>query len=296
MSAGSVHPAAPAKTVRLKSALAALHAAVLLFGLAGLFGKLIEAPPTTIVLGRTCLAALALGLFLLMSDSGKRAGLKKEGPLLAVQGAILALHWWTFFHAIQISSVAVGLLGFAAFPMFVTLLEPLLFKESYRWFDIVISAAVSIGLTIVAWPFESGSDRVAGVLWGATSGLLFAVLSLLNRRSVRMLSPVAIACLQNAFAFLVLLPTIVWSPWKATWSQIGLLILLGVLCTAVAHALFIYSLRRVKTQLAGIMAALEPVYGIIFALLLLSEKPSLTTLAGGTLIISAAAAAIGKAR
>src|SRR2546428_488920 len=103
-------------------ALAALHLAVLLFGFAGLFGKWLPLPPVTIVFGRAAVASLVLALLL------PRAGERREtrGSFewkLAASGSLLALHWVAFFQAIQLASVAVGLLGFASFPLFVLLLE-----------------------------------------------------------------------------------------------------------------------------------------------------------------------------
>jgi drug/metabolite transporter (DMT)-like permease len=69
--------------------------------------------------------------------------------------------------------------------------------------------------------------------------------------------------------------------------QIGMLAILGVLCTALAHALFIRGLARVRAQLASVIAGLEPVYGIVFAYFLLNETPSVHTLTGGAVIVVA---------
>src|SRR3954447_6689211 len=96
-----------------------LHVAVALFGFAALFGKWILLPATTIVLGRTLIAAATLAIVIVLRR--QRAG-RPDVPT-AVNGAILALHWVSFFAAIQVSSVAVGLLGYASFPLFVLLLE-----------------------------------------------------------------------------------------------------------------------------------------------------------------------------
>jgi len=63
------------------------------------------------------------------------------------------------------------------------------------------------------------------------------------------------------------------------------LLILGVLCTAVAHTLFIESLAVLRTQTASVISALEPVYGIVLAALLLGEVPNLRTLLGGGLVI-----------
>ena len=68
-------------------------------------------------------------------------------------------------------------------------------------------------------------------------------------------------------------------------GQLGMLALLGVVCTALSHALFIRGLIVVRAQLASVIACLEPVYGIVFAYFLLHEIPSPHTLAGGAVIL-----------
>jgi hypothetical protein len=83
-----------------------------------LFGKWVTLSPVAIVLGRTLVAAMALGI--LRIRAGERAPFDVR---LAANGIVLALHWVSFFAAIQVSTVAVGLLGFASFPLFTLLIE-----------------------------------------------------------------------------------------------------------------------------------------------------------------------------
>ncbi len=94
------------------------------------------------------------------------------------------------------------------------------------------------------------------------------------------------AWFQNTTACLLLSPFVWFTTVRTvTWPQILLLLVLGLFCTALAHGLFIHSLKVVRAQLAGVMTALEPVYGIVFAFLLLGEVPAGPTLAGGALIV-----------
>jgi drug/metabolite transporter (DMT)-like permease len=127
-----------------------------------------------------------------------------------------------------------------------------------------------------------------GILMGSLSGFCFAFLSIFNRRAVQQLSAVRIALYENFFAFLLLLPWLQMRVSMLTFGHIRLLIILGVLCTALAHWLFIESLKRLRTQIASLIAALEPVYGILIALLILREVPEPRTLLGGLIIIFAA--------
>src|SRR5450755_805236 len=128
-----------------RSALISLHAAVLLFGFAGLFGKWLALSPESIVLGRAVVASVALAALLrvLREPSG---GFEWK---LAASGAVLALHWIAFFRAVQMSSVAVGLLGFASFPLFVLISEAMFLRRRLHVADGVTVALVTCGLLLL---------------------------------------------------------------------------------------------------------------------------------------------------
>src|SRR4051812_22317631 len=115
---------------------------------------------------------------------------------------------------------------------------------------------------------DPGDRATRGVGWGVASGLTFALLSLLNRRYVRRHAGITVALYQDAFAA-ALLPfaALRWPSLSA--RDVLLLLALGVLCAAVAHALFISGLRGVKARTAGMIACLEPVHGTGLAALLL---------------------------
>ena len=279
------------KRLKLKkihtSGLIDIHVAVLLFGLAGLFGKFLALPAWFIVLGRTGFAAIALGVVLLLTQPNKQPKDAKTIGLFGLLGLILAVHWITFFHAIQVSSVAVGLLAFSTFPVFITCLEPWWFREKRRPMDMVTTLLVVLGLCIMVYPSSFGGAVFSGVLWGAISGFTFAILSLLNRKWVREYPPVVIAFYQNAGVTLLLLPMMAWGAVHIDAGQLGMLALLGVVCTALSHTLFIRGLTFVRAQLASVIACLEPVYGIVFAFFLLHEIPSTHTLTGGAVILMA---------
>jgi drug/metabolite transporter (DMT)-like permease len=268
-----------------------IHLAVLLFGLAGLFGKLLSLSPFIIVLGRTFFAAVTLGAALFYSKTHIRPKSKQDLAMLVFLGIILAIHWTTFFHAIQISTVAVGLLTFSTFPIFVTFMEPYFFKEQLRRFDILTAVMVVLGLVLVVPSFDFRNNITQGAFWGIASGFTFAVLSILNRKYVGTYSPILIACYQNWIAFFTLLPLLFIKNVSIQPMDFLLLAVLGIFCTAIAHVLFIKSLVHIKTQLASITACLEPVYGIFFAFALLGEVPALRTILGGGIILGTIAAA-----
>lgn len=270
---------------RPRAALIQVHASVFLFGLSGLFGKFLALPASVIVLGRTGFAALALGVVLALGRRALRLRSLRDGLGMALLGALLAFHWVSFFNSIQLATVAIGLLTFSSFPVFVTLLEPLLFKTPWRWRDGAIAALVVVGVALVIPDYRLGSATAVGTIWGLLSGLSFALLQLLNKGYRQRYSAVAIAFYQDLFACLSLLVVTPLASLGLTPQEVGLLLVLGVLCTAVAHTLFIESLAVLRTQTASVISALEPIYGIVLAALLLGELPTLRTLAGGGLII-----------
>jgi drug/metabolite transporter (DMT)-like permease len=262
-----------------------IHIAVFLFGLAGLFGKWLALSPILIVFGRTFFASLVLGAILFFSKIPFRAKSGQDLAVLVLLGVILAVHWITFFHSIQISTVAVGLLTFSTFPVFVTFMEPYFFKEKLYFVDILTAGFVLLGLVLVIPSFDFQNNVTQGAFWGTISGFTFAVLSILNRKYVGTYPPMVIACYQNWIAAVVLFPFIIFQDLTLQATDYVLLAILGILCTALAHVLFIKSLVHIKAQLASIIACLEPVYGIFFAFVLLGEIPASRTLLGGSIIL-----------
>lgn len=271
-----------------RNALLAIHLGALLFGLSGIFGKLAATTPDMIAGGRAFFAVLALGLATLLwrrTDSSR-----PNWPQLArlvLGGLLLGSHWLAFFEAVKISGVAIATLGFASFPAFTVLLEGTLFRERTRPVEFLMVALVCLGLILVTPEFSLGSDATVGLLWAILSGLLFALLSLLNRASTHGLDPIQAALYQNVTVLVVFMPLaapLVPSLRPLDWLWLAML---GIFCTGLAHSLFVASLRVLKARTTAVIFALEPVYGILFAWWLFSEQPTLRMLAGGLLIISA---------
>ncbi len=271
-----------------RKALWAIHLGALLFGLSGIFGKLADNLPEMIVGGRAIFAVLALALFAqLIGKVPLRLPGLRQLALLALGGLLLGGHWWTFFEAVNISGVAIATLGFASFPAFTVLLEGLLFRERTRPAEFAMVGLVCLGLVLVTPDFDLASQATSGLLWAVLSGLLFALLSLLNRASTRGIDPVQAALLQNLSVLLVFLPFAWPALPQSSLSSWLWMAMLGIFCTGLAHSLFVASLRVLKARTTAVIFALEPVYGIAFAWLLFSEVPTLRMLAGGLLIVSA---------
>jgi drug/metabolite transporter (DMT)-like permease len=249
--------------------------AVLLFGLTGLFGRLLTLSP------------------FLPDALSPRSW--HSLPLFAVLGVLLAVHSVAFFQSVQESGVATALCSFAAFPVFVAVLEPLLLGGRPRAADAALTAVAFLGILVLVPGSEAGNHTARGVLWGVASGLTFALLSVLNRRCVQRHSAVLLTLYQDAFAAVALMPFVLphWTPLTA--RDVILLLILGVPCTALAHGLFAASLRGIQARTASMVVCLEPVYGSVLAALLLHEIPSVRTVCGGLFIVAVACCATVRA-
>jgi drug/metabolite transporter (DMT)-like permease len=192
--------------------------------------------------------------------------------------------------------VAIGLLGYAAFPLFVLALERVLLDCRFGKREALTTLLVTAGLLVLVPSFEWRNSVVQGLGWGLVSAFTFALLAVRSRRYAATHAPSVVALWQNVFAAVTLAP-FVWvgraSIPTLSPRDLLLIVVLGLVCTALAHTLFIASLRRVSAHVASVVAALEPVYGIVLAAMLLHEIPTARTLVGAVLIVGAALYATG---
>ena len=276
--------------------LAQIHLAVLLFGFPGLFGKWLALPAVVIVFGRVLFASLALAGIMRLRKVPFRVRPRRDLFLLGLCGLVLAVHWTMFFRAVQVSSVAVGLLAYSSFPVFTAFLEPLLARERWDPASLIFALLCVVGVGLIVPGFDLSNAVVLGVLWGLGAGLTFSVLSVLDKALAARHSPLTIAFSQDLLAGLFLVPAILGTGLALSGREWALVALLGVFGTAAAHTLFISGMRGVGARTASILSSLEPVYGILLALAFLKEVPSLRTVSGGAVVLAAAAAATVRAR
>ena len=277
--------------------LAKIHLAVFLFGFPGLFAKWLAWPPVLIVFGRVLFACLALAAVMALGRRVSfRVSSRRDAALLALCGLILAAHWTMFFKSIQVSSVAVGLLSYASFPVFTAFLEPWLARERWEPWSLGYALACVAGIALIVPRFDVSDTIVRGILWGLGAGLSFSVLSILNRGLASRHASLKVAFYQDLVAGLCLAPVV----WRLGLPRSGrdwaLVAVLGIFCTAAAHALFIDGLKGAGARTASVLSSLEPVYGILLALAFLGEVPSLRTVSGGAIVLAAALAATVRAR
>ena len=211
---------------------------------------------------------------------------KRAFVQIGLLGVVLALHWFAFFYSIQLSTVAIGVLTFSSFPIFVIFGEAMVYRSPVRFRDVALAMIVIAGVFLVTGPQQFSSDLFLGAVWGVVSGVLYAVLTVANKRLVESYSAITLGFLECLVAFGCLLPLGLRTVTAVSSRDLIYLLLLGTLFTGFAHVVFVHGMRRITARLASIISTLEPVYAVLAAVILLGEVPSLTTAMGGLLILS----------
>lgn len=267
-----------------QTAFYSLHGAVILLALCALFAKWLTLPALYIVVGRSLFAAIALLLFCRFTAHSLTLP-KHLISKLILSGLLLAMHWLSFFYTIQISSVTIGLLTFACFPLFVASISIALKLQKFKIVTLVQALLCILGIYLVLAVQPINQSDLMALMIGLFSALSFAILTMFNQKFVISCSPISVAFWQNLFAGLWLCPALfIYQIWPST-NEILLIALLGIVFTAFAHSLLLSSLKVMNAFLVSLTLTLEPVYGITAAWLLLDERLTLSILAGAGLII-----------
>ena len=268
-----------------KQALIAANIATVLLGTTGLFGRWVGASSIEITFGRVVVSSIALFIFCKMrkQDISIRTG--KDGAMFLLAGALLAAHWVTFFESVKLSNVAICTITFATFPLFLTFLEPLVFKTRLTLRNVMFAALVVVGISITAWGTSTTSGNFMGFVMGFASAIAYAFLQLCNKSfTIKGYNGTVISMYEQAMVAIVLLPYILVNGFHASGTDIILIIALGLFCTAIAHTTLISAMKAIPAQLVGICNSMETVYAIALAFILLGEAPSINEVIGAIIV------------
>jgi len=262
-----------------------LHLGVMLFSFSGIIAQYVEVPSILAAMGRVVCSSTLLFIIAKIKKNSLKLDSKKDYVAIVLTGIVLAVHWVTFFHSIQTSTVAIGAITFTTFPLFITFIEPFVFHERLKMKSIIRAVFVLIGVIITVPEFSLDNQMTIGILWGMVSSFTYAIATMANRYFSKKYSSRVVCIYEQGTAAIVLLPSLFLVP--AVWRVQDILgiIFVGCICTAFAYSFYITAQRRVKAQTAGIIAGMETVYGIFFAFALLGEIPTVRELIGGAVIL-----------
>ncbi|MBK8600908.1 MAG: DMT family transporter [Flavobacterium sp.] len=251
-----------------------LHVIVFIWGFTAVLGALISLDALPLVWYRM---VLAVG-FILLYVWYKKIPLQIPTKILLqllFAGVVIALHWFTFFRAIKVSNVSVTLACLSTGAFFTSFLEPILFGRKVIWYEVFFGVIVIIGLSII---FHVESQYFEGILLGLSSAFLSALFSVYNSKFAKVYDPTLISFYELTggivFFSLLLLGT---NSFSSSFFQISTsdwiyLAILSSLCTAYAFIASVKVMRFLSPYTVMLTINLEPIYGIILAVLVFQEK------------------------
>jgi drug/metabolite transporter (DMT)-like permease len=256
-----------------------LHIAVILFGFTAILGDLIKLSALQIVWWRVLLTSVSLLFFIRFGTRLKLIPRKRAWQYMGI-GCLVALHWLCFYGAIKYANASIAVVTLATTSVFTSLLEPLLLRQRFKWYELGIGLLVIPGMILIVNATDF-SMRL-GVWVGLASALLASLFSTLNKKLITHSDPMHITFLEISSAWLflsIVFPFYLGSQnWQWNWPTTMdwiYLIILALLCTTLAYFLALKALHHISAFASNLVINLEPVYGIILAWLLLRENEEL---------------------
>lgn len=270
-----------------------LHLGVLLLGVAALFAKLIDLPALDIIAYRSLLTMFILVAMLKAFKQPIRLRSRRDYKVAVILGVLAAIHWLTYFMSVQMTSVSVGMITLFTYPVMTILLEPLLRKQLPKGQDLLISLVVLFAISLLFPGFwQDATDVSEQYIWGIVLGLVSALTFALRNIGIQHYftgySGMQGMFYQFAISAILLVPFVGALPAQVALDDWYLLLICAAFFTAAPHVLFANSISKISAKTAGLVACLQPLYGTIWGLILLSEVPSISTLIGGAIIVGAA--------
>ncbi len=269
------------------SGLLLVNLASLFISSSGILGKLIDLPPVVTSFFRSILGVLFLSLLILTIKGSMNFTWRRDQKSFIISGILLALHWSTYFYALQISNVSIAIISLFTYPIITTLIEPLFFQTRVEKINLLTSMLVLVGIVILVPEFSLRNDYTLGIVVGLLSALLYALRNLVSKKLVTTYSGDQTLVIQLFFAAILLSPSLFIYSYEIDLETIALLLVLGLITTAFGHTLFLMALRHLTTSSASVLASLQPVYAILLAVILIGEQLQMNVILGGILILLA---------
>ena len=263
-----------------------LGLATLFISTSGVLGKHINLPTPLIIWFRSALAALFLVVFYKFKKLKITLNSKKDLPTIILGGILLGVHWVSYFFALKLSNVAVGMLSMFTFPVITALLEPLFTKSKLNPIHILLGLMVLLGIYILAPEINFESSYLKGILLGVFSAFSYALRNLILKQHVSKYNGTVLMMQQCVIVAILLIPVLFSANIEQIQTQLPFLLILGLITTALGHSLFISSLKHFSVSTASIIGSAQPIFGIIMAYFFLNEIPTSNTFIGGALILA----------
>jgi drug/metabolite transporter (DMT)-like permease len=262
----------------MKKALIQLHIAVFLAGFTAILGKLITLNEGLLVWYRLFITVVTLLVILIFKNKFQWIALKDALQIFGV-GAIVAMHWVTFYGSVKYANVSVALVCFSATGFFTAILDPLISKKSFALIEVALGLLAIAGIYII---FDFHPQYKLGIAFGIISALGSAIFPIFNKQLIVRFSPETLTLYELAgglFTLTLLVPLYLLQFPAAYYLPTGIdwlwLLVMAWFCTVLSFQLQLNALKKVSAFTANLTYNLEPVYGIILAFLFFKEQREL---------------------
>ena len=264
--------------VKLKNHLH-LHFLVFIAGFTAILGEIITISAVSLVWYRMLMASVLVFIYIKIAKVNINIS-PKALLRLFIAGVIIALHWITFFGAIDASNVSITLAMFSTGAFFASLIEPVIYKRRIIWYEILFGIIVIIGVFIIT---QSEMKYITGIILGISSAFLSSLFAVLNGSFLRRHTATVISFYEfiSGVLFISIYIMIFGDGFSGNffnvrYSDLGYLFILASICTAYAFIASVHVMKVISPYTVVLSYNLEPIYGIILAVILFPEKEQMT--------------------
>lgn len=263
-----------------------------IFGTIGIFRRFIPLPSSILAMARGAIGVVFLLIFMAVKKEKLNfKEIKDKILLLCISGVLIGFNWILLFEAYNYTTVATATLCYYMAPVFVIIASPFLFKEKLTLKKILCVVVALVGMVLVSGVIEAGFSGIGefkGVLLGLGAAALYASVVLMNKKTAGV--PIYTkTVIQLGSAAIVLLP---YALLTENFAEITLepltvvmLLVVGVIHTGWAYALYFGSMDNLKAQTVAIFSYIDPVVAIILSALILNEEMSIFGIIGAVLVL-----------
>jgi drug/metabolite transporter (DMT)-like permease len=249
-----------------------------------------------LVEARLGLGALVLLPFLWQARAQFSAGLWLRIAGIALVNSVIP--FVLFAWGAERAPAGIGAITNAMTVMFTSLVAYLLYAERIGSRQLVGLVAGFVGVAILASGKTGGQAVWPAALAGAGASLCYGFGINFVRRYLTGLPAGAVAAANLLCGSVILAPLALW-----TWPQHaiapkawGSAVLLGVLCTGIAFVFYYRLIARIGAARTSTVTYLIPLFGVIWAWLILSEPLTLTMGLAGAMILAGVALSQQRAK
>ena len=257
-----------------------LHFLVFIAGFTAILGKLITNSPISIVWHRMFIALIVIFLFVAITRKKLKTSYQNIFKY-AILGFVISLHWITFFMSIDYSNVTIALSMMSTTAFFTSFIEPFFFSRKIIAHELLLSILVIIAIFLI---LNSELNYSVGIILGIFSAFFASIFSVLNGLLIKNEKAYKISFYEFLFGvvFISILLIItgrlddllIESFFSVNYLYISIL---GVVCTAYAFIAAVYLLNYITPYSAVLTYNLEPVYGILLALIIFGESEQMSS-------------------